>query len=231
MIDGHQTRHDPHKDRHFKPQRLHADKAYDRADLRTWLRWKRIGVRIARKGIESSEPLGRRRWVIERTMSWLSGYRRLSPATNAIPTTTWPFSASPPPSAATSGSSASPRRTRSWTSGHVGTIPAGAGGIQAFGGAPDDEFASCSRAWLKREDRLTIPRCVGEQCVKRSIERAAPQLGDGQERHPWFWWRSGDHATTGMDATWELPPSTVNPTLARHLARPEQWDHQRRRGS
>lgn len=37
------------------------------------------GVRIARKGIESSERPGRRRWVIERTMSWLSGYRRLSP--------------------------------------------------------------------------------------------------------------------------------------------------------
>ncbi len=38
---------------------------------------KRIGVRIARKGIDSSERLGRRRWVIERTMSWLTGYRRL----------------------------------------------------------------------------------------------------------------------------------------------------------
>ncbi|MEU2839380.1 hypothetical protein ABZ776_20070, partial [Streptomyces sp. NPDC007076] len=34
-----------------------------------WLRGKRIGVRIARKGIESRERLGRRRWVIERTMS------------------------------------------------------------------------------------------------------------------------------------------------------------------
>ncbi|MFI6350725.1 transposase [Streptomyces sp. NPDC050560] len=79
MVEGHQTRHDPHRGRHFKPQRLHADKAYDRADLRKWLRGKRIGVRIARKGIESSERLGRRRWVIERTMSWLSGYRRLSP--------------------------------------------------------------------------------------------------------------------------------------------------------
>ncbi|MEW2410664.1 IS5 family transposase [Streptomyces griseoviridis] len=79
MIGGHQTRHDPHRGRYFKPQRLHADKAYDRADLRRWLRWKRIGVRIARKGIESSERSGRRRWVIERTMSWLSGYRRLSP--------------------------------------------------------------------------------------------------------------------------------------------------------
>ncbi|GAB3949273.1 hypothetical protein GCM10028832_01210 [Streptomyces sparsus] len=36
-------------------------------------------MRIARKGIESSERWGRRRWVVERTMSWLSGYRRLNP--------------------------------------------------------------------------------------------------------------------------------------------------------
>jgi transposase len=115
MIEGHQTRHDPHNGRHFKPQRLHADKAYDRADLRRWLRWKRIGVRIARKGIESSERLGRRRWVIERTMSWLSGYRRLSPRYERHPHNYLAFSASPPHSAATSDSSASPRRTRSST--------------------------------------------------------------------------------------------------------------------
>ncbi|MFD5233207.1 IS5 family transposase [Streptomyces qaidamensis] len=79
MVAGHQTRHDPHRGRYFKPQRLHADKAYDIPHLRKWLRGKRIGVRIARKGVESSERLGRRRWVIERTISWLSGYRRLSP--------------------------------------------------------------------------------------------------------------------------------------------------------
>jgi transposase len=69
-------RHDPHRGRHFKPQRLHADKAYDVPHLRRWLRGKRIGVRIARKGVESSERLGRRRWVIERTISWLTSYRR-----------------------------------------------------------------------------------------------------------------------------------------------------------
>jgi hypothetical protein len=40
-----------------KPQRLHADKAYDVPHLWTWLRGKRIGARIARKGIESSEWL------------------------------------------------------------------------------------------------------------------------------------------------------------------------------
>ncbi|MFD0432129.1 IS5 family transposase [Streptomyces zhihengii] len=79
MVEGHQTRHDPHRGRYFKPRRLHAYKAYDSADLRRWLRGKPIGVRIARKGIESGERLGRRRWVIERTMSWPSGYRRLSP--------------------------------------------------------------------------------------------------------------------------------------------------------
>ncbi len=61
-----------------KPGRLHADKAYDVPHLRRWLWGKHIGVRIARKGIESSERLGRRRWVIERTMSWLTGYRRLN---------------------------------------------------------------------------------------------------------------------------------------------------------
>ncbi|WP_327425725.1 IS5 family transposase (plasmid) [Streptomyces sp. NBC_01527] len=79
MVEGHQTRHDPYRGRYFKPQRLHADKAYDIPHLRRWLWGKHIGVRIARKGVESSERLGRRRWVIERTMSWLTGYRRLSP--------------------------------------------------------------------------------------------------------------------------------------------------------
>ncbi|MEV5600877.1 IS5 family transposase [Streptomyces sp. NPDC052299] len=79
MVAGHQTRHDSYRGRHFKPQRLHADKSYDIPELRRWLRGKRIGVRIARKGVESSERLGRRRRVIERTMSWMTGYRRLSP--------------------------------------------------------------------------------------------------------------------------------------------------------
>ncbi|SOD88015.1 Transposase DDE domain-containing protein [Streptomyces sp. Ag109_G2-15] len=41
MVAGHQTRHDPRRGRYFKPQRLHADKAYDRPDLRKWLRGKR----------------------------------------------------------------------------------------------------------------------------------------------------------------------------------------------
>ncbi|MFC9431027.1 IS5 family transposase [Streptomyces sp. NPDC056987] len=78
MVAGLHTRHDPENGWHYQPGKLHADKAYDIPDLRKWLRRKRIGVRIARKGIESSERLGRRRRVIERTMSWLTSYRRLS---------------------------------------------------------------------------------------------------------------------------------------------------------
>ncbi|GIH97989.1 IS5 family transposase [Planobispora siamensis] len=73
-----QMRRDPRQGCTVKPGKLHADKAYDRDDLRRWLRGKRIAVRIARKGIESSRRLGRHRWVIERTMSWLTGYRRLT---------------------------------------------------------------------------------------------------------------------------------------------------------
>ena len=64
--------------RRRRPAKLHADKAYDHADLRQWVRDQGIKVRIARKGIESNDKLGRHRWVIERTISWLTGYRRLT---------------------------------------------------------------------------------------------------------------------------------------------------------
>lgn len=64
--------------RRRKPSKLHADKAYDTAELRQWVRDRDIGVRIARKGIEPSDRLGRHRWVIERTISWLTGYHRLN---------------------------------------------------------------------------------------------------------------------------------------------------------
>jgi transposase len=40
--------------------------------------YRHIRVRIARKGIDSSEKLGRHRWVVERTLAWLGQYRRLT---------------------------------------------------------------------------------------------------------------------------------------------------------
>ncbi|MEV7565684.1 IS5 family transposase [Streptomyces tanashiensis] len=63
--------------RRRRPDKLHGDKGYDYPHLRRWLRSRGITPRIARRGIESSGRLGRHRWVIERTMSWLAGCRRL----------------------------------------------------------------------------------------------------------------------------------------------------------
>jgi transposase len=60
-----------------RPAKLHADKAYDSNPLREELRRRSITPRIARRGIESSERLGRHRWVVERTLAWLNRYRRL----------------------------------------------------------------------------------------------------------------------------------------------------------
>jgi transposase len=68
----------PRGHRRRKPLRLHADKGYDYDQLRTWLRTRRITPRIARTGIEPSHTLGRHRWVVERTISWLFTYRRLA---------------------------------------------------------------------------------------------------------------------------------------------------------
>lgn len=63
--------------RRRKPDKLHGDKGYDYPHLRRWLRGRDITHRIARKGIESSQRLGRYRWTVECTMSWLAGCRRL----------------------------------------------------------------------------------------------------------------------------------------------------------
>ncbi|MFJ5851031.1 IS5 family transposase [Streptomyces sp. NPDC092903] len=67
----------PIRSRRGRPGRLHADKGYDYRHLRQWLSGRGIWHRIARKGIETSQRLGRHRWTIERTMSWLAGCRRL----------------------------------------------------------------------------------------------------------------------------------------------------------
>lgn len=60
-----------------RPEKLHADKGYDYPRCRRFLRERGIKVRIARRGVESSERLGRWRWVVERTFSWMACCRRL----------------------------------------------------------------------------------------------------------------------------------------------------------
>ena len=60
-----------------RPKKLHADKAYDFPRCREALRKRDITPRIARRGIESRERVGRHRWVMERTLSWVNRFRRL----------------------------------------------------------------------------------------------------------------------------------------------------------
>nr|WP_234533595.1 IS5 family transposase [Streptomyces shenzhenensis] len=63
--------------RRRRPAKLHGDKGYDYDHVRQRLRSRNITPRIARKGIEPSQRLGRHRWTVERTVAWLAGCRRL----------------------------------------------------------------------------------------------------------------------------------------------------------
>ncbi len=60
-----------------RPAKLHADKGYDYRRCRAALRRRHITARIARRGVERSDRLGRHRWKVERTLSWLNRFRRL----------------------------------------------------------------------------------------------------------------------------------------------------------
>ena len=48
-----------------RPAKLHADKGYDYPKCRHVLRRRGITPRIARRGLESSQRLGRHRWKVE----------------------------------------------------------------------------------------------------------------------------------------------------------------------
>ena len=61
-----------------RPDKLHADKGYDHRRCRRECRARGIKSRIARRGVESSQKLGRHRWVVERTLAWLNQFRRLT---------------------------------------------------------------------------------------------------------------------------------------------------------
>jgi transposase len=61
-----------------RAKKFHADKGYDSASNRSYVRKCGMIPRIARRGIESKERLGRHRWFVERTISWFHGLRRLA---------------------------------------------------------------------------------------------------------------------------------------------------------
>lgn len=58
-----------------RPQRLVGDKAYDSNPLRQTL--KRMGIQAELPKRRTKDRLGRYRWVVERTISWLNQFRRL----------------------------------------------------------------------------------------------------------------------------------------------------------
>ncbi|MBG0831634.1 transposase [Planomonospora sp. ID67723] len=57
--------------RRRRPAKLHGDKGYDYPGVRRFLRQRGITPHIARRAVESSQRLGRHRWVIERTIAAL----------------------------------------------------------------------------------------------------------------------------------------------------------------
>jgi IS5 family transposase len=63
--------------RRQRPGKVDADKGYDSRANRAYLRRRGIRARIARRGIEPSTRLGRHRGKVDRSLSWLSCWRRL----------------------------------------------------------------------------------------------------------------------------------------------------------
>jgi IS5 family transposase len=51
------------------PDKIHADKGYDLPRCRKTVRQRGMEARIARRGVDSSERLGRHPWVVERTLA------------------------------------------------------------------------------------------------------------------------------------------------------------------
>ena len=59
------------------PDELYADRGYDSDSTRALLAWLGIEPHIAKQGAPHGSGLGRVRWVVERTIGWLKGFRRL----------------------------------------------------------------------------------------------------------------------------------------------------------
>nr|WP_265693891.1 IS5 family transposase [Streptomyces griseolus] len=60
-----------------RPDTLLADRGYDHDKYRRLVRAQGIKPVIARRGVPHGSGLGVHRWVVERTIAWLHGFRRL----------------------------------------------------------------------------------------------------------------------------------------------------------
>lgn len=59
------------------PDELYADRGYDSEAARLLLRWLGVEPHIAKRGEPHGSGLGTVRWVVERTISWVKGLRRM----------------------------------------------------------------------------------------------------------------------------------------------------------
>jgi transposase len=63
--------------RRVRPERIVADRGYDHDKHRMLAREREIEPVVARRRTEHGSGLGKERWVVERTISWLHQFRRL----------------------------------------------------------------------------------------------------------------------------------------------------------
>ena len=60
-----------------RPEVVQGDRGYDSEPHRRWLRKRKIRPLLARRNTPNGSGLGKTRWVVERTLSWLHQFRRL----------------------------------------------------------------------------------------------------------------------------------------------------------
>jgi len=60
-----------------RPDEVYADRGYDSDGTRALLRWLGIDPHLGRRNAPHGSGLGKVRWVVERTIRWLKGLRRL----------------------------------------------------------------------------------------------------------------------------------------------------------
>ena len=59
------------------PDEIYTDRGYDSDWARALLRWLGVEPKIARRRTEHGSGLGKVRWVVERTIAWIKGLRRM----------------------------------------------------------------------------------------------------------------------------------------------------------
>jgi transposase len=67
------------------PDEVYADRGYDNDSTRALLRWLGVEPHIARRRTAHGSGLGKIRWVVERTISWLKGLRRMRVRYDRLP--------------------------------------------------------------------------------------------------------------------------------------------------